>query len=111
MNKNIILILLVTFFFGCADNVEFNNPAMQANFEGQSWLAVSFAADIDFGGFLIEGRRGTEVLQIITEDDTRGMYDLGPDTISVAIFRDAEGVIYSTKNTPDPSVTVFLPMV
>ncbi|WP_295833132.1 DUF6252 family protein [uncultured Winogradskyella sp.] len=107
MNKNIILILLVTFFFGCADNVEFNNPAMQANFEGQSWLAVSFAADIDFGGFLIEGRRGTEVLQIITEDDTRGMYDLGPDTISVAIFRDAEGVIYSTKNTPDPSVTVF----
>ena len=107
MNKKFILILLVSLFFGCADDVQFNNPAMQANFEGQSWLAVSFAADIDFGGFIIEGRRGSEVLQIITENDTRGMYDLGPDSISVAIFRDAEGIIYSTKNTPDPSVTVF----
>ncbi|TCK65155.1 hypothetical protein DFQ05_2369 [Winogradskyella wandonensis] len=109
MNKNILLLLLVLILGGCADEVEFNNPAMQANFEGDSWRATSFAGDIDFGGFIFEGRRGTEVLQIITENDTRGTFELTPESVSKAIFRDAEGIIYSTKNLPDPEITIYPP--
>jgi len=109
MKKNILLGALVFLFFGCSDTVEFNNPAFQANFEGESWRAISFAGDIDFGGFIFEGTRGLEVLQIITEDDSRGTYELTPESVSMAIFRDAEGTVYSTKNFPDPSVTLFPP--
>ena len=109
MRKNILLIILSFIVLGCSDTIEFNNPAFQANFEGESWRAVSFAGDIDFGGFIFEGNRGLEVLQIITSDDRRGIYELTPESVSVAIFKDAQGTIYSTKNLPDPSITLFPP--
>ena len=37
---------------------------MQGNKEGESWKADSYAADIDFGGFLFEGSKRFEVLQL-----------------------------------------------
>ncbi|MDO1501774.1 DUF6252 family protein [Winogradskyella maritima] len=108
MKKSTYLLVLLAFLMlGCTDNVEFNNPAMQANQEGETWKADFFAADIDFGGFLFEGRRGAEVLQLIASDDRRGSYEIGPETGSVAIFKDADGTIYSTNNMPDPSISVY----
>lgn len=110
MKRFVLSILMLSLIlFGCSDNVEFNNPAMQANFEGSTWKADYFAADIDFGGFLVEGGRGGEVLQLITTDDTRGTYFLGPESNSIAIFKAADGTVYSTTNLPDPSITVYPP--
>lgn len=109
MKKYIFSIAVLVLFFSCSDTIRFNNPAIQANFEGQSWRADFFAADIDFGGFVVEGGRGIEVLQLITPDDTRGTYELNAESEAVAIFRDAEGTIFSTRNLPDPSITLFPP--
>ena len=107
--STVIVFAFIVMCFGCSDTIEFNNPAFQANREGVTWKADFFAADIDFGKFLFEGRDGVEVLQLIPSDDRRGTYILGPDSESVAIFRDAIGTVFSTANLPDPSITLFPP--
>ena len=109
MRKYILSILIVALSFSCSETIEFNNPAMQGNRDGETWKADYYAADIDFGGFLFEGGRGTEVLQLITPDDSRGIYSLTNESVAVAIFRDAEGTVYSTANLPDPSITIYPP--
>ena len=106
MKKLFFLSFIIT-FFGCGDEIRFNTPAMQANREGQTWRATYFAADIDFGGFLIEGGLGAEVLQLVTPTDAPGTFNLGGNNSAYAVFRDFDGTIYSTRNTPDPSVTIY----
>ncbi|RZN84219.1 MAG: hypothetical protein EVB11_02095 [Winogradskyella sp.] len=107
MNKNLLLLLLVSIFFGCADDVEFNNPAVQANFEGQSWEAVAQSASTKDGGLIIRAVRGTETLLLFTTRTDAGNYPLGDNNQSEARYRAADGTIYSTLNAPDPSVQVF----
>ena len=102
----LILIALVT-VFSCANEVQFNSPAIQGNYNGNLWRAVSYAADIDFGGFLVQGTNNIETIQLITQDDTAGVYNLGGDNPNVAIVRDANGVIFSTANDPDPSFSLY----
>ena len=107
MKKYIVLVSILALFYGCSNTIEFNNPAFQANKEGQTWKAHSFAGDIDFGGFIFQGNSGTEIVQLITTNDTRGVFNLGGNSISRAIFKDAEGTVYSTANNPDPSVSLY----
>ena len=107
MKKLILLSLFVLTIFSCADEIRFNTPAMQANREGQTWRATFFAADIDLGGFLIEGGMGAEVLQLITPTDGVGTFNLGGTSGAYIVFRDFDGTVYSTRNTPDPSVSIY----
>jgi len=107
MKKLALVFVTVLLIFSCGDEVEFNSPALQGNYDGNLWRASSFSADIDFGGFLIQGSNNVEVLQLITEDDTAGTYTLGGDSPNVAIFKDANGVVYSTANSPDPSISIY----
>ena len=88
----------------CSDEIRFNSPAMQANKQNESWRSDFFAADIDNGGFVIEGRNSGEIVQLITTSDSRGTYNLGIDSANIAIFVDVDGTTYSTKNGPDPSI-------
>ncbi len=96
-------------FTNCGDEIEFNTPAIQGYKNGDIWRATSYAADIDFGGFILEGRLGSEKIQLITTDDTRGTYDLGIDSGNVAIYVDSNGTVYSTKNAPDTDVNLYRP--
>ena len=107
MKKLTLLSFIILTLLGCGDEVRFNTPAMQANREGVTWRADYFAADIDFGGFLIEGGSGPEVVQLVTPTDGPGVYSLGNGSSAVAIFRDFDGTVYSTNNIPDPSVTIY----
>jgi len=102
----LILVVFVT-VFSCGDELQFNSPAIEGNYNGNPWKAVSYAADIDFGGFLVQGTNNIETIQLITQDDTAGVYNLGGDNPSVAIVKDANGVVYSTANEPDPSFTLY----
>ena len=103
------LSLLTCLFFAtnCAEEVEFNSPAIQGNKDGVLWRADYYAADIDFGGFLIEGKRSYQTVQLITATDTRGTFALGNGSSSEAIFIDNDGTVYSTNNEPDPSLTLY----
>jgi hypothetical protein len=109
--KKIVTVLLAIFtMVGCSDEIRFNSPAMQAHKNGNVlWKAQFRAADIDNGGFVIEGRNSGEVVQLITTTDSRGTFDIGPGTGNIAFFVDVDGTIYSTENTPDPSVSLYPP--
>lgn len=110
MRNSIAVFLIAIFSLSCSDEVRFNSPAMQAHKNGNElWKSNFRAADIDNGGFVIEGRNAGEVVQLITTDDTRGTFEIGIDTGDIAIFKDANGTIYSTENMPDPSVSIYPP--
>jgi hypothetical protein len=95
------------FLFSCED-LQDNDPALQGIKNGNElWRADYFSADIDFGGFLIEGSNSIETVQLVTSNDVRGTFTLGGESANVAIFRDANGVVYSTANAPDPSVSIY----
>lgn len=107
--KNIITIVLVVLsVLSCSDEVKFNAPVIQGHKNGNIlWKADFKAADIDNGGFIIEGRNSGERLQLITTNDVRGTFDLGGDSNNIAIYVDFDGTIYSTKNAPDPSISIY----
>ncbi|HLT52663.1 MAG TPA: DUF6252 family protein [Flavobacteriaceae bacterium] len=102
-----IMMLSVFVFTNCAEELEFNTPSIQGQKDGRFWRANYQSADIDFGGFLIEGGDNYEKLQLITATDTRGTFQLGGTSQSMAIFTDADGTVYSTANAPHPSVSVY----
>ena len=101
-----LMVVLIT-LIGCKDDIEFNTPALQGDREGDLWRSTYNAADIDFGGWVIEGGNSVETVQLITTNDVRGTFVLGGDSPNVAIYRDADGVVYSTANAPDESLTIY----
>lgn len=107
MKRVTVLLLILVTVLSCSDEIKFNSPAIQGFKDGQFWRSSSFAADIDFGGFLIEGAGNVETLQLITNNDIRGTYELGGENPSVAIFKDVNGLVYSTANEPDPSLSLY----
>ena len=95
-------------FTNCSDDIEFNNPSIQANRDGEFWRARYQAVDIDNGGWVIEGGDYVETVQLITNNDIRGEFVLGGENNpNIAIFRDAEGTVYSTANEPHPSLSLY----
>lgn len=107
MKQLMVVAIFALFLFGCED-LQDNDPALQGIKNGNDlWRADYFSADIDFGGFLIEGSNTIETLQLVTSNDTRGTFNVGGESANVAIFRDANGVVYSTANAPDPSLSIY----
>jgi hypothetical protein len=107
MKKLALILITLATVFSCGEELQFNSPAIQGNYNGNLWRASSFAADIDFGGFLVQGSNNIETVQLITQDDTAGIYNLGGDSPSVAIVKDANGDVYSSGNDPDPDFTLY----
>lgn len=110
MRKVFTVLLVVFSSLSCSDEVRFNSPSFQAHKNGNVlWKGNFLAADIDNGGFVVEGRNAGERVQLITKSDTRGTFDIGIGTGNIAIFKDVDGTVYSTENLPDPSVSVYPP--
>nr|WP_321232400.1 DUF6252 family protein [uncultured Psychroserpens sp.] len=107
MKKLTLLFITILTIWSCGDEVQFSSPAMQGNYNTDLWRATSFSADIDFGGFLIQGSNNLEIVQLITQNDAAGTYELGGDSPNIAIVKDANGVVYSTANSPDPSISIY----
>lgn len=100
-------LFIVMFLLSC-DDVQFNNPALQGIKDGtELWRATYSAADIDAGGLVVQGGNNSEVLSLVTTRDNVGTYLLGGNYQSEARFEDANGVIYSTLNPPDSTVSVY----
>lgn len=105
--RALFLFLIFIVSVGCSDQLEFNSPAIQGYKDGEIWKAIYQAADIDFGGLVIEGGNNVETLLFVTVNDNRGTYTFGGNSPNEARFTDANGVVYSTKNVPDPSLSVY----
>ena len=107
MKKIFVLTFALLTVFSCGDDIEFNSPAMQGKKDGNFWKALSFSADIDYGGFLIEGQDNNGTVQLITNNDVRGTFELGEGARSEAVYVDDQGVVYSTVFDPDPSISLY----
>lgn len=106
--RNLFLFILLCFSVsGCDNDVEFNTPAIQGNLNGEFWKATNYKANIYNGGLLIEGNNTAETLLFVTDNATRGTYKFGPNSANEARFVDADGIVYSTKNAPDESLTPY----
>jgi len=110
MKKAIILLTLVVGFFSCSNNVEFNNPAMQAKKDGEIWKATSFRANVDANGKLTITGTSDDVDNLILQVTSTALatYELG-NTGSEAIYNDGVNTLYSTNNSPSPDVTLYEP--
>ncbi|MFL0353492.1 DUF6252 family protein [Xanthomarina sp. GH4-25] len=107
MKKLFVLTLTLLTVLSCGDDIEFNSPAMQGKKDGANWKALSYSADIDYGGFIIEGIDNFGTVQLITSSDSRGTFELGEGNSSEAIYIDDQGLVYSTANNPDPSISLY----
>ena len=107
MKRLTTLFIIALTLISCGNEVEFNSPAVQGHYNGEIWRATSYAADIDFGGFLIQGTNYSETIQLVTVDDLAGTYNFGGDSPNVAIFKDADGIVYSTANNPDLNLSLY----
>ena len=81
--KLILFALALVTLLNCSDEIEFNTPAVQGYKNGELWKAEFYAADIDFGGFVIEGGTLGERVQLITTNDVRGTFELGLESGNV----------------------------
>ena len=107
MKKFIVLIFGALVLFGCEERIEFNNPAFQANKDGVLWKAHSYTADIDDRDLLVRGTKGLERVFLLPNNDNRDTYILGGNSTNEARFIDENGVVYSTKYAPDPSLQLY----
>ncbi|TYA53036.1 DUF6252 family protein [Formosa maritima] len=107
MKKIFVFAITILTAVSCSDDIEFNSPAMQGKKDGNNWKALSYSADIDYGGFIIEGVDNFGTVQLITSNDARGTFELGEGSTSEAIFIDDQGEVYSTAFNPDPSISLY----
>jgi hypothetical protein len=108
MKRLVILLITVLTLVSCGNEVEFNSPAFQGNREYGLWRAEFTNAAIDANGFLtITGGNNVETVMLKIPSVAIGTYTLGDVNSMEARYTDANGVVYSTNNRPDPSVSVY----
>lgn len=107
MRKIIVLAFAFLAFVGCGEEIEFNTPALQGEKDGNLWEAVTFRANVDSGGFLrITGSDNFETITLVLNSTAIGEHDI-VDTSSYATLIDINEVLWSTENTPDPSIQIY----
>ncbi|MDW5287304.1 DUF6252 family protein [Formosa sp. PL04] len=87
--------LVCLLFTACGDDVEFNYPAFQASKDGVLWKSLSQEAISTSGILTISSRVNAEIITLEITNST-GLDTLGVAKTSKAIYKDAEGTIYST---------------
>ncbi|RLJ65662.1 hypothetical protein CLV86_1239 [Lacinutrix venerupis] len=107
MKKIIVLFLSIFTLFGCGEELEYNTPAFLGEKDGNLWEATSYRANISNSGVLtIVGSDNFETITLEVNSTELGIHDV-VETTSFGSLRDIEDVLYSSNNTPDPSVQVY----
>ncbi|WP_375238295.1 DUF6252 family protein [Aurantibacter sp.] len=108
MKKIFFLALLLITIVGCKEDLTFNTPSFDAVKNNEPWRADGFVAyNNDDGGYSIKGELGVETVIININEAVEGEYILNSGSSASAVYRDATGTVYSTKNDPDDSVTLY----
>lgn len=104
----ILFLTLSCFGFYACNDLEFSNPAFQADINYETWRADAFSATYNGQGQLvITGTNNFETVTLTLNSDIVGTQKLGPDYNSVADYVDGFGTRYSTSVEPDESVSVY----
>ena len=108
MKKLILLSLVFLMAFSCGDEVKFNSPAFQGDRENELWRARTFSASIDANGFLtISGTNNGETVNLKVPSVIEGTFVVGDVNTIEAQYESGFGVVFSTNNRPDPSVSIY----
>ena len=102
-----LCVILVMLFWTCSD-VEFNDPAFQADRNNELWRAISFKAEVEpDGAFVISGTNNLETIRLVLPNNIEGNYTVGDEGSAYAEYIDAFDTVFSTANPPDPSVSIY----
>ena len=102
-----VLIMIGLLVSNCSD-VQFNNPAFQADVNYELWRATSFSAKYDpTGNLVITGTNNFETVILTLTSASVGVRSLGPDNSSRAEYIDGFGTTFSTAVEPDEDVSVY----
>lgn len=107
-SKVVFQLCLVAFLLTSCNEVEFNNPAFQADINYKVWRADTFQASFNADGDLvITGTNNFETVILTLQSDEVGSTGLGPDWNSKGEFIDGLGKRYTTNIEPDETVSVY----
>ncbi|WP_159022500.1 DUF6252 family protein [Formosa sp. L2A11] len=96
---------------GCEDDLEFNDPALQANKDGELWKMGTQQVSNTSGTLIISGELDRTTISLELPALKVGTYYVGQTTDAdvvadaKAIFTDADGVVYSTLYNAEDSLT------
>lgn len=108
MRKILCLIITITAFFGCGDEVQFNTPALQGNKNYQLWSATYFDAVLTENGILtINAGDKFEKMTFNLSSLQEGTYVLSEISDSRIDFLDLENISYSTINPPSQEGALY----
>ncbi|HLV39078.1 DUF6252 family protein [Xanthomarina sp.] len=110
MKKLFVMALAIFTMVSCADDIEFNTPAMQGKKDGSIWKAVLYSGYINENGkAIISGSNNYDVINLQVSSFSVGTYLLGENNINEAILIDANNQEYSTNNLPDLEAELYPP--
>jgi len=110
MKKLFVMALTIFTMVSCADDIEFNTPAMQGKKDGSSWKAVIYSGYINENDkAIISGSNNYEVINLQVSSFSEGTYLLGENSQNEAVLIDANDRVYSTLNLPDQEAELYPP--
>ena len=108
MKKVVLLLIGILTLCGCANEVEFNSPALQGNKNHQLWRATYYDAMVSENGrLIIYGGNDYEKMTITLPSLKVGTYRLSDKSVSKIDFVDVDLISYSTSNTQDSEGTLY----
>jgi len=95
--KKILLILSISFMFGCEDEISNKIPAFEARVNGNSdWVAENYSATIQNNQLSISGNNQFGAISMVINSPEPSQYNLYSWTDNFAVFQDT--LQYSTQN-------------
>lgn len=108
MKRLAILFISILTLVSCGDEVEFNTPGFQGNREYGLWKAEFTNAAIDDNGYVtITGGNNIETVELKVPSAAVGTYIVGDWITLEARYTDGNGTVFTTNNSPDPSVSIY----
>lgn len=107
MKRLIVFFILILTLANCGDEVEFNSPSFQANRDYGLWKAEFTNAEFEGGVLTITASNNFETVEIKIPTLDEGTYDFGDNYSIEARYIDSDGIVYSTNNDIDPSISIY----
>ena len=110
MKQIITLLLLVTVFTSCEENVQDNTPALQGSINEEFFRANDSRGTLnEDGSFIIQGINGVETITLRINDFRRSTFELGGNFTNYATFEDKNGNLYTTDPLGSGSIILDAP--
>tara|TARA_R110000850_G_scaffold277120_1_gene423029 strand:- start:9560 stop:10387 length:828 start_codon:yes stop_codon:yes gene_type:complete len=106
MRTFMLFLFAAVALIGCED-IQTNNPAMQASLNDELYRAIDARAEINpNGSVVIQGITDLETLTLTLSGSSEGVYTLGGEGTNRAVFEDFLGSVYTTRPFGDGEIII-----